>query len=84
MNYPTLRHPYCNIVSCNECFSDHQLLWDFLEEQLPEHNTDYLMNYRNWIDKKLGHTTETRWGWATPEVFEKKNIDAFVKHIKES
>jgi hypothetical protein len=39
---------------------------------------DHLCQYRKFIDKRLGRSSETEWGWACLEVFEEENIKAYL------
>lgn len=76
-----MRHPDCQNNTCSVCLRDHHLLSDRLDELTNDSAKDHLGRYRSWLEKEGGNF-ETEWGWATPEVFEEKNIIAYTEWFK--
>ncbi len=74
-----LNHPFCKKDNCHICMVDHENLELYLKTLTGEGNVDHLDRYRNFMDKRLGRSSETRWGWAHPVVFEQENIDAYAE-----
>lgn len=74
-----LRHPNCEIANCKSCLADHEALEEALRLRTGLETVEHLDKYRSFMDKRLGKSSETEWGWARSEVFEEKNIEAYVK-----
>lgn len=71
------RHQNCQDHGCKICLKDIQTLGDEIESRLGLHHLDHLGEYRKWLDAN-DIPSETAWGWATPEVFDEKNVSAFI------
>lgn len=73
---PIRRHPGCDSCNCEICFEDHNRLQDYFEKVFGLKN-DWLSWYRRWLDENKIPSEVN--GWASPEAFDKKNIEAFIK-----
>ena len=72
------RHPNCKEDECRICLEDHEALEDRLGKETGVMLCDHLCQYRRFIDKRLGRSSETEWGWGCPEIFEEGNIKAYL------
>ncbi len=73
------RHPNCKQDNCEVCLEDHEALEERLRKEMGGNLIDHLCQYRKFMDKRLGRSSETDWGWACPEVFEEENIKAYLR-----
>ena len=77
-----LHHINCQDSKCHICLRDHLDLAELLDNLCNTDNRiDHLGKLHLWMSKN-GYVTETEWGWATPETFEKDNIEAYVNAYK--
>jgi hypothetical protein len=78
-----LRHPNCEITDCKTCLEDHEKLEEVLRSRTKVNSVDHLGKYRTFMDKRLRKSSETKWGWAVPEIFKEIHIEAYIKSWKE-
>jgi len=77
---PKQRHILCDKDRCEVCLNDCVALTDYLFERtgLQRQFHDMLGEYRTWLDKN--HIpAESEYGWPRPQVFDAKNVDAFIE-----
>jgi len=79
---PIQRHPNCKQDRCKTCLEDATTLTDYLFERtgLQRRFHDMLGEYRRWLDINE-IPAESPTGWPMPEVYQRENVDAFVKHM---
>ena len=77
LKFPVLHHPYCHIHNCDTCLKDHLYLLNYFIQKTSI-NIDHLAKYRQWLEKR-GIECETEYGWATPEVFDKRSIEDYIQ-----
>ena len=83
MKAPELRHPNCTDTDCRICFEDHFYLDEYLEMKTGNDQVDHLSKLYTWMSRH-GYAPETEWGWATPEAFTSRVIDAYAEDFDES
>ena len=71
------RHQNCKDAECEICFEDAKLLEQAVKERMGNLCTDYLVEYRKFLDDH-DIPTETEHGWPTAECFDERNLNAFA------
>jgi len=79
------RHPNCTDTECDVCLNDVLRLRDELLHRIgwEKDFIDVLGHYRGWLERQ-GFVAETEHGWATPQVFDESNVEAYVAHWHET
>lgn len=84
MKLPVPHHPFCRESRCSVCLDDHVALERYLAEATDcDPKADWLRRYRQFMDKRLGRSTQTEWGWADPVIFEPEHLEAFIQEWTE-
>lgn len=74
-----LHHPFCQRECCEVCLNDHYNLGEYLKSKCGNlSRVDWLGEYRTFMDKRMGHSTETKWGWGDPVIFKSDHVEAFI------
>jgi len=78
--YPTIRHPFCRASRCEFCLDDHLAVGSWLRERChPARPVDFLAQYRAFMDRRLGRSSQTEYGWGDPVIFKSEHLTAFVE-----
>jgi hypothetical protein len=81
MAAPLPRHNYyCKEHRCAICLEDAFELEIYLREKCGGGNNDWLARYRTFMDKELGRSSETEFGWFDPIIFQQKYLDKFINN----